>query len=601
LQRFGVTTARDLYPAPPELEGVQHIISLGQHDEIIDRIINSSEPIIIHAAGGVGKSIFAQKLTQSLPNYSLGVVYDCFGGGRYRSRSEPRHRHRDALIQISNELAAQGLCDPLLLQSTTLEDEVLRSFLVRVKTTIKSLRKTNIDAKLIIIIDAADNAEMAAEEFSDSCFAHELLRETLPEGCVLVALCRTERVHLLNPSSFIHQIELNPFTIEESLINLRKAFPEATRADGEEFHRLTNGNPRVQANAISLGHYSLIETLTNLGPSTTTIENQISTQLNSAVSFIREIHPTRFQKKVDAICISLATLPPFIPLNIISAAAEVEEATVRSFVADLGRPLWITDTSVQFRDEPTETWFRERFSATVEQIRGFVTRLKPLAYEYSYVAEALPSLLLQSEQYEELIELALSEEFIPNDNPINKRNILVYRLQFAFKAALKVKKYDDAVRLALRAGEEVAGDKRQFEILKDNIDLIPILQSNQKVQELAFGRKLYSGWEGSENIYSASLLSCIKDYQGESRGYLRSAHNWLKLYFEERKKNTDEFSSEELEDKDILELTFAHLNLFGPSLTELDRGDLLTNRRLFVLKDVYETTLPTHFHSIHAF
>ncbi len=39
--------------------------------------------------------------------------------------------------------------------------------------------------------------------------------------------------------------------------------------------------------------------------------------------------------------------------------------------------------------------------------------------------------------------------------------IRVYRLQFAFKAALKLRNLADAAHLAFRAGEEVAGDKRQ--------------------------------------------------------------------------------------------------------------------------------------------
>jgi hypothetical protein len=44
----------------------------------------------------------------------VGIVYDCFGAGRYRNRSELRHRHKDAFVQISNELATKGLCSPLL-------------------------------------------------------------------------------------------------------------------------------------------------------------------------------------------------------------------------------------------------------------------------------------------------------------------------------------------------------------------------------------------------------------------------------------------------------------------------------------------------------
>lgn len=567
LKRFGVTSERDLFPAPPEFEKLDTTIPRKQYETLLDYILNASTPIIIYAAGGVGKTVFARQIAHSLPVGSLGVVYDCFGGGRYRNRSEPRHRHRDALVQIVNELAAQGLCDPLIAQSTALEDEILRKFLTRLSMASKSLRKANENAILTILIDAADNAEMAAKEFGQPCFVHELLCEPLPDGCRLIALCRTERIHLLQPSSAISRLELGPFSEEETLIHLKRRFPQATDADGLEFHRLTSGNPRVQANALGIGFDTIAETLASLGPSGTTVEEQIEAQLYSAISTVKEKFPVDYQNHIDAICLGLATLPPFIPLSVLATAAEVDEATVKSFVADLGRPLWLSDTSVQFRDEPTETWFREKFSATAEQIAAYVTRLEPLAYKYPYVAEALPSLLIQAEKYSELIDLALSDDLLPKDNPIDERNVRVYRLQFAFKAALKLKRYADATKLALRAGEEVAGDKRQLELLTRNVDLIAPLQSGQRVQELAFRRMLRSGWDGSENVYSAALLSSVEDFKGEARGYLRAANNWLRFYFEERKKSKEKFYQDRLKDDDIVELAFAHFNLFGVSKT----------------------------------
>ena len=568
LKRFGVTSERDLFPAPPEFEKLDNIIPRKQHETLLDYILNASTPIIIHATGGVGKSVFARQIAHSLPVGSLGIVYDCFGGGRYRNRSEPRHRHRDALVQIVNELASHGLCDPLIRRSTDLEDEVLRKFLVRLRMAAASLGKANENAILVILIDAADNAEMAAKEFGQPCFVHELLPEPIPDGCRLVALCRTERIDLLQPSSGIPQLKLEPFSKEETLIHLRGRFPQATDADGLEFHRLTNdGNPRVQANALSLGFGTITETLASLGPSGTTVEEQIEAQLDSAIWNVKEKFPVDYQSCIDAICLGLATLPPFIPLSVLATAAEVDEATVKSFVADLGRPLWLSDISVQFRDEPTETWFREKFSATADQIASYVTRLEPLAYKYPYVAETLPSLLLQAEKYSELIDLALSDDLLPKDNPIDERNVRVYRLQFAFKAALKLKRYADATKLALRAGEEVAGDKRQLELLTRNVDLIAPLQSEQRVQELAFRRMLRSGWDGSENVYSAALLSSVEDFKGEARGYLRAATNWLQLYFEEREKCKERFYQHRLKDDDIVELTFAHFNLFGISRT----------------------------------
>jgi hypothetical protein len=291
----------------------------------------------------------------------------------------------------------------------------------------------------------------------------------------------------------------------------------------------------VQANALSLRFDTVTETLASLGPSGTTVQKQIEAQLAFAVLKVKEKFSVDYQGHVDAICLGLANLPPFVPISVLATAAELDEATIKSFIADLGRPLWLSDTFVQFRDEPTETWFREKFSATLEQIASYITRLKPLAYMYPYVAETLPSLLLQAEQYSELIELALSDDLLPKGSPIDERNIRVYRLQFAFRAALKLNHYADATKLALRAGEEVAGDKRQIELLKANVDLIAPLQAEERVQELAFRRMLRSGWDGSENVYSAALLSSVEGFRGEARGYLRAAHNWLGLYFETRK------------------------------------------------------------------
>ncbi len=563
LKRFGVTSDKDLFPAPPEFEKSKDYIKREQHEILISNILEASTPLIIHANGGVGKSVFARQIAESLPAGSLGIVYDCFGSGKYRNGSEPRHRHRDALIQIANEIALRGLCELLIPQPNDYA-AILRAFLLRLDEAAKALRTINRDAILAILIDAADNAEMAAKEFGESCFVHQLLREEIPEGVRIVALCRTERVYLLQPLSTVQQFELLPFSQIETLAHLQEHFPDAADIDGVEFHRLTGGNPRVQANALSTNHNDVADVLAALGPSVITVDKQIETQLESAIAKVKDKLPKDFQQYIDAICLGLANLTPFIPIQVLATAAEIDASTVRSFVADLGRPLWISENSVQFRDEPTETWFRERFSASVKQIEGYVTRLKPLASEFAYVAQVLPPLLLQSGNYDQLIGLALSDDLLPEDNPIDERNVRVYRLQFALKAALKQKKYTDAAKLALRAGEEVAGDKRQIELLKQNVDLIAPLQSQQRVQELAFRRQLRSSWNGSENVYSASLLSSISEFKGEARSFLRAAGNWLSLYFEERRNNKEQLHSEEhLTDADIVEMATAHFLLHG--------------------------------------
>lgn len=564
LLRLGVTPDRSLFPAPREFENLPHVIRREQHDTLVKQILKATAPVIIHAAGGVGKSVVARQIAESLPKGSFGLVYDCFGSGKYRNPSEPRHRACDALVQISNELAAAGYCRTLLGHPGTPADALFRAFRERLKEAVQALREIDPGALLVIIIDAADNAEMAALENSDQCFAHGLLHESVPEGCRLVALCRTERREMLRLQSNVKQLPLEPFSEKETAAHLRSSFSGATDDDVREFHRLTGGNPRVQAITLRRGCQTVEENLAILGPAGTTVAEQIALQLKVAVDGIKDRSVSNVSKQVDAICLGLANLPPFIPVAVLAKAAQVEESTIHSFVSDLGHPLWHSDRSVMFRDEPTETWFCEQFAAEPEQIKRYVALLEPLAKDFPYVAKALPQLLLKSEDYTRLIELALSDDFLPKNNPIDARNIRVYRLQFAFRAALRLGRTADAAQVAFRAGEEVAGDQRQLLLLRQNADMVAPLLDPTRVQEVAYRQLLRSGWQGSSNVYSASLLSCVDDFKGEARGYLRAARKWLTIFFEERAKQ-DEHSQfhERLQDADLAEMAWAHFNLSG--------------------------------------
>ncbi len=563
LKRFGVTSERQLFPAPPEFEVIDKLTVRKQYEDLLDKISNANTPIIIHAEGGVGKSVFSQYVLGALPEGSLGIAYDCFGSGKYRSRSEPRHKHRDALVQIANELASEGLCERMLVQNTTLETDIMNGFLRRVEASLKALKRVKDSAKLVLLIDAADNAEMAAQEYGDSCFANELLRETFPEDCKVVLLCRPERTHLLKAAGLVPIFRLLPFTPKETRTNLKNWFPDVGKNEALEFHRLTNGNPRVQMNTIAANHSSVSGLLAYLGPDGTTVEDQIEQQLSAAVQKIKGAFPAEYQDGVNKICTGLASLPPNIPIEVLSQAADVKPEDIKSFVSDFGRSLWLLDSSVQFRDEPTETWFRKTYCGSETDFNNYVNSLEVLASTFTYVAEVLPQLYLQAGKYDKLIRIALSDNLLPANNPIDARNVLVYRLQFAFKAALRKDNLDDAIKLALRAGEEAAGDQRQLNLFVNNTDLLSQVQDKLKIQEVAFKGILKGAWEGSENVYTASLLSEIKDFHGEASGYLRSALNWLFVYSNEFNRNRKSFHEWKVDDVDITEIALAQLNISG--------------------------------------
>lgn len=573
LNIFEITSENDLFPAPTIWEPEEKIINREQYKELIDSVSIVNSPILVHAPGGVGKSVFCKELIKSLDLYSVGIAYDCFGAGQYRNVSKLRHRHRDALVQIINELSVKGLCNPIIPQNTALDSDIMRTFLLRLEEAVKRLKLVSNEANLYIIIDAADNAEMAASEFSQPCFASQLLRETIPEGCKLIMLCRTERIEILKPNYNVKKIELIAFSEFESLMNLRKWYVKASKIDGLEFHRLTNGNPRVQANILSQNLPDISEVFQKLGTTVLSVENQIEQQLENAISKITDTFTNSFQPQIRNICLGLATLPPNIPISILARAADVQVETIKSFIADLGRSLWHTEDSLHFRDEPTESWFRKRFLGDKDDFENYILKLEPLAKNNTYVSEILPNLYLLAEQYSKLIEIALSNEYLPENNPIETRNVRLYRLQFAFRAALKQKKLHDAIKIAMRAGEETAGNLRQIGLLKNNIDLLIALQVKQKIQEIAFQKLLRGNWNGSENVYIASLLSGIKDYQGEARSYLRSAVNWLNIYYNELSKLDENHYDNKVKEEDIIEIAYAYFNIHGVKdcLTFLDR------------------------------
>jgi hypothetical protein len=563
LQRMGVTSSRELYPAPAAWEKVETILPRDQYAKLMADIGQSGNPVIVHASGGVGKSVFCQYLQTALPEGSVAIAYDCFGAGGYRNRSETRHRHKDALVQIANELAAKGWCVPLLPVNWPSEEDLMRKFLLLLQQAVDAIGKINSSGQLYLVVDAADNAEMAAQERNQNCFAHELLAETIPAGCKLVMLCRTERMALLKPKSYIRSLVIEPFNKEETGKNLRQIFADVRVDDITEFFRLTAGNPRVQATALSNRYTSIGALLSSLGPDPLSVDQQISNQIKASVSRVKDTLPEIHQQQIDAICLGLTILPPHIPLAVLSLVAGVDATTIISFVADIGPALWLSDNSLQFRDEPAETWFRETYLGSRQVFETYISLLEPHSERLTYVAEVLPQLYLQAGQYDKLIRMALSDDGLPTENPIDSRNIRVYRLEFAFRAALRSSHPKDAAKLALRAGEESAGNERQLGLFKRNTDLVAQLQSPDKVEEIAFRRILSGGWDGSENVYAASLLSGLEAYRGEARGYLRAAENWLNLYYQQLGKDESPVRSDAVSDNDLLEFGFACLNLFG--------------------------------------
>lgn len=554
------TDETELFPCPCLIEPIHDAVPRKQEIALVESIVcGFNRPVIVYADAGVGKSIFSTRIGNLLPTGSVSILYDCFGNGQYRSATGYRHRHRTALVQIANELSAIGLCHPLIPTNADIS-AYMRAFVHRITQSISVLRARNANAVLCVIIDAADNAQMAAEEINESrSFVRDLLRESLPDGVRIVALCRPHRVVLLNPPPDALLLELKAFSREETAVHLRQRFTEATEHDVDEFHRLSSHNPRVQALALSRKS-PLPEILRLLGPNPTTVESTIGDILEKSIAILRDAAADVGAVQVDLICAGLAALRPLIPISVLSSMSGVDQAAIKSFALDLGRPLIVNGDTIQFFDEPAETWFRERFRPDAASIREFATRLKPLTSNSAYVASALPQIMLEAGQFSELVELALTSSGLPETSPVERRDIELQRLQFALKAGLRVGSYADAAKLALKAGGESAGDDRQRRLLQDNIDLASLFMDSNSVQDLVSRRTFGSGWVGAHHVYEAALLAGHSELIGEARSRLRMAEEWLRNWSKLTPKEREE---EAVSDEDRAVMAMAHFGIHG--------------------------------------
>ena len=297
------------------------------------------------------------------------------------------------------------------------------------------------------------------------------------------------------------------------------------------------------------------------GANPTTVDDTITAMLDDAILQLHERMGSTEKSQIDAICVSLATLRPLVPISVLASVSNVPDSMVKSFAMDLGRPLLVIGDSIQFRDEPVETWFRERFRPNDKQLTSFISTLQPLASTSAYVASTLPQLMLEAGQLSELIDLALSSSSLPIDSPIEKRDVELQRLQFALKASLRKKRFVDATKISLKAGEETAGNARQQTLLQNNTDLVAALMDPDRIQEIISRRTFGGGWIGAHHAYEAALFSYVSEFRGDARSRLRMADEWLSNWSRLPKDKRDR---EKIDDLDIAEMAVTCFNIGGP-------------------------------------
>jgi hypothetical protein len=519
------TTEEELFPAPSAIEQLSSVIRTKAIDDVAADLLNGpNNKILVTAVGGVGKSVLTSFLGRVLPEGSVTIVYDCFAGGAYRRISAQRHEHRVALTQISNELAAAGMCMPLIPAQAT-DSSYVRVFMRRIRGAAEQLAREHPEAVVTVVIDAADNAALAAQEQRGHTFVTDLFREDWPVNARLVQLCRPERKHLLGvPNTGVTQVRLAGFRKPESLEHLRAGFPGATEAEGAELHALSDGNPRVQAMAMEHAG-SVAEALGALQIARDRPGEVLDGLLARQVDDVAD-QGHLLPEELSRLCRALATLHPPMPLRDLADITMLDADAIRSFAVALGRGLHAAGDTLQFRDEPTETWFRDTHGLDIAGMREFAMTVEPFAAGSPYVASTFPQLLFEADLLDKLVELGLSDAGLPGGtDDLQAQEIARARARFALCATLREQRNAEAALLAVKAGDMSSGHSRKMKLFRAHADLTARFLGADVVDALCSGRELATDWPGSNLHVEAELLSHVDQFKDMARSRLRSAFN----------------------------------------------------------------------------
>lgn len=514
-----------LYPTPDAFPPVGNVIQRPVAKDIELATRSQTLPVIVHAAGGMGKTVLMQAVAEQMRLQDEVVVFDGFGAGKWRDISDGRHRPERTLVHLANLLAGEGVCDILLplYDHTTL----MAAFRRRLEQAVSTINQTSETARVVLVLDAIDHAAMQAKEDGTQSFAHLLLESlaiTPIEGVVVIASCRTERLALAVRNAAHFPIPVPPFSDEEAERLILARDPAAGAAEIAALQGRSGNNPRVLDGLLNAGRpYDGPRP----GGEEATDDQVLDALLSERIGKARDAALAKGVKpdEIDLLLSGLAVLPPPVPLGELAAVHGLADAEVESFAADLAPLLERTPHGLMFRDEPTETFIRKTMAQRPETRDRVVARLQERQPTSDYAARALPAVLTALGRTDELIVLAFDERVPPGASKVSQRDIRLARLVAALQVCAASGRHDDTFQLLLEASQVAAGHERSDRFLYEHPDLAAVVGDSEALRRL-FATKV--GWPGGRHA-ALSLAYAFAGDMGEAKRNSQRAidwHNW---------------------------------------------------------------------------
>lgn len=516
-----ISEAKELLPCQSEFPTVGRIVPRAQLAATLKTLQESNVPVLVHAAGGVGKTVFIQSLADALATEHKVLVFDCFGGGNYRSPDDSRHLPNRGLIHIVNTFACQGCCDPIL-PGSDLPEELIRAFRKRMTQVVAMLKERQPKKGLFLFIDAIDNAAEQAKDKGHPSFP-TLLLESIQhggpiEGFKLVVSCRTERRDPSWTDNSCQEVQLLPFNKEETKTFLKNRIKGVTNSQIDVAFARSGGNPRI------LDHLTSDRGL--LEPSDLEKPIDLETLLEGRISHALKEAKSRGYKKpqLDAFLAGFAVLPPPVPVEEYALAHGIMVEAVESFASDLYPLLEKTKHGLTFRDEPTETFVKAHYAAKESTLRTLVDNLTRNQNKSVYAANTLPGLLTTLDETEKLFSLAFDTRFPDSiKTKVGQQYVRHNRLLAAIEKCAKKGDKDRIVQLLVEVSTLAAVNQRGTAYIIENPDLVVATNDVDATRRLFATKTPWPGTRHSRLTIAHALSGDI----GESTRHAKSAEEWI--------------------------------------------------------------------------
>ncbi len=538
-----------LFPADTRFVEVGDVVERSALEDIRDKVVNCDLPVFLYADGGVGKTVFIQSLAANLADTFEIVVFDCFGGGSYRSEAQARHLPRVGLLQIINELATRGVCDPLLPTDSDQYGliDVARKRLKQVSETVKNQSAMK---GVLIVLDAADNSQLEADVRNEHAFPRLLLASLSAEPIDGVKLLLTARPHRMDDvigTSQIERLELEPFTEEETRRFLETRRDNITDVESSTALARSRGNARVL-------EYLVESWDTNVSGNAPQTEISVEKLIEQKCENIfRDLHTVGWSEiEVREFFAALSLLPPPIPLSELAEALGWSNSQVNSAASDLAPMLELVKHGAIFRDEPTETYIKKHYAREDAAQQSIAQRLQARQKDSIYAAEALPHFLVVIGDSDRAYQLASSDDFpavIESDH--GRRRLRLARLYAAFSLATREKDLDRVLSLTMQLSQVASANARGDNFIRNSPSLATILGDSDASRRLFNDR---TGWRGARDARLIVAYS-FTDELDEARIHQNRAIGWINWYLN-KDDETKRFNSSGPEASDIAAVMF---------------------------------------------